>query len=304
MRTRCWAAIRSSTSSLQLVTKFSPPGNTAAVYTLATGWINDLYQGLGPTDGTGIYGYADQFIVLGDASAVVLGPAPIVDLTRYLGSWYEVGSVKQFFSIGLVNTKAVYSPNPDGSIKVENSGNYFFDNGPESTIVGAALPVDETNNKLNVTFFGPASAKPPGNYWIVDLDPRLPVGHRQRSERPHGVPAQPDAHRVRRLLQRASGPGVRQGRQGPHHHDPAARRRVGHRLGLRGGGGVSEGPRWILRVLYVFVISRRARLTPVSGFASGEIGNCDDGRSGSIHDVRDVDDRAQQQALNPAKTPR
>ncbi|MCV7154045.1 lipocalin family protein [Mycolicibacterium pyrenivorans] len=155
----------------QLVTKFSPPGNTAAVYTLATGWINDLYQGLGPTDGNGIYGAPDQYIVMGDTAAVVLGPPPVVDLDSYLGTWYEVGSVKQFFSIGLVNTTAVYSLNPDGSIKVENSGNYFFDNGPESSIVGAALPVDSKNNKLNVRFFGTPSANPPGNYWIVDLDP-------------------------------------------------------------------------------------------------------------------------------------
>ena len=156
---------------LQLVTKFSPPGNTAAVHTLATGWINDLYQGLGPTDGNGIYGNPDQFIVMGDTAAVVLGPPPVVDVDEYLGTWYEVGSVKQFFSIGLVNTKAVYSLNPDGSIKVANSGNYFFNNGPKSTIVGSALPVDPTNNKLNVRFFGPPSANPPGNYWIVDLDP-------------------------------------------------------------------------------------------------------------------------------------
>ncbi len=155
----------------QLVTRFSPPGNTAAVYTLSTGWINDLYQGLGPTDGTGIYGAPDQYIVMGDTAAVVLSPPPVVDLDSYLGTWYEVGSVKQFFSIGLVNTKAVYSLNPDGSIKVENSGNYFFDNGPESTIVGSALPVDPQNNKLNVRFFGPPSDNPPGNYWIVDLDP-------------------------------------------------------------------------------------------------------------------------------------
>lgn len=93
----------------QLVTRFSPPGNTAAVYPLATGWINDLYQGLGPTDGTGIYGAPDGYIVMGDTVAVVLGPPPVVDIDRYLGTWYEVGSVKQFFSIGLVNTKAVYS---------------------------------------------------------------------------------------------------------------------------------------------------------------------------------------------------
>ena len=92
-------------------------------------------------------------------------------MNNYLGTWYEVGSVKQFFSIGLVNTKAVYSLNPDGSIRVENSGNYLFNNGPESSIVGSALPVDPANNKLNVTFFGPASPTPPGNYWIVDLAP-------------------------------------------------------------------------------------------------------------------------------------
>ncbi len=155
----------------QLVTRFSAPGDTAAVYTLASGWINDLYQGLGPADGTGIYGAPDQYIVLGDTSAVVLAPPPVVDVSSYLGTWYEVGSVKQFFSIGLVNTTAVYGLNPDGSISVANSGNYFVADGPKSTIRGTALPVDSTNSKLKVTFFGTPNADPPGNYWIVDLDP-------------------------------------------------------------------------------------------------------------------------------------
>lgn len=155
----------------QLVTRFSAPGDTAAVYTLASGWIKDLYQGLGPTDGAGIYGAPDQYIVLGDTSAVVLAPPPVVDVDSYLGTWYEVGSVKQFFSIGLVNTTAVYGQNTDGSISVVNSGNYFVDNGPLSTIQGTALPVDSTNSRLKVTFFGKPNADPPGNYWIVDLDP-------------------------------------------------------------------------------------------------------------------------------------
>jgi lipocalin len=156
----------------QLVIKRSPPGNTQAVYTLANGWINDMYAGTGPANPVyGIYGAPDQYIVLGQAAAVVLGPPPVVDLNDYLGTWYEVGSVKQFFSIGLVNTTAVYSLNADGSIRVVNSGNYFFDGGPESRIVGTALPVSATNDKLNVTFFGPPSAAPPGNYWIVDLAP-------------------------------------------------------------------------------------------------------------------------------------
>ena len=33
----------------QLVTQFSPPGATQAVYTYADGWINDMYSGTAPT---------------------------------------------------------------------------------------------------------------------------------------------------------------------------------------------------------------------------------------------------------------
>ncbi|CAN5366624.1 hypothetical protein BH09ACT7_BH09ACT7_49850 [soil metagenome] len=158
----------------QLIIKRSPAGNTQAVYTLATGWIDDMYAGNTPTSPGpkyGIYGEPDQFIVMGPTAAVVLGPPPVVDVGQYSGTWYEVGSVKQFFSIGLVNTEAVYTPLPDGSIKVENSGNYFVNNGPQSTIVGNAVSLNADNNKLNVSFLGPAKATEPGNYWIVDLAP-------------------------------------------------------------------------------------------------------------------------------------
>ena len=94
------------------------------------------------------------FLMTG-CTGVPKGIEPVTgfDQQRYLGTWYEVGSVKQFFSIGLVNTTAQYSLNPDGSIRVENSGNYFVNNGPESRIVGAALPVEGSQNKLNVAFF-------------------------------------------------------------------------------------------------------------------------------------------------------
>ncbi len=94
-----------------------------------------------------------------------------VEVERYLGTWYEQGSVKQFFSVGLVNTTANYSLRADGNIRVENRGEYFFDGGPQSRIVGSATPVDDTNARLNVSFTGSTSASPPGNYWIVDLDP-------------------------------------------------------------------------------------------------------------------------------------
>lgn len=59
----------------QILSQFSPPGNTAATQTLAIGWINDMYAGKGPSDpGYGIYGDPGELITLGDATAVVLSP--------------------------------------------------------------------------------------------------------------------------------------------------------------------------------------------------------------------------------------
>jgi hypothetical protein len=64
----------------QVLIKFSPGGNTAAVYTLSTGWINDIYAGAGPTDPIyGLYGTpggyeppGGQQIILGPATGIVL----------------------------------------------------------------------------------------------------------------------------------------------------------------------------------------------------------------------------------------
>ncbi|WP_421845457.1 PE family protein [Mycobacterium sp.] len=64
----------------QLLTGFSPPGATAAVYSLSSGWINDLYAGASPTDPIyGVYGPTGgylppggQQINLGQATGVVL----------------------------------------------------------------------------------------------------------------------------------------------------------------------------------------------------------------------------------------
>jgi lipocalin len=75
-----------------------------------------------------------------------------------------------------VNTTATYSLNENGSIKVENSGNYFFNDGPQSSIIGSAVPVNADNTRLQVGFFffQPNPDEPaaePGNYWILDYAP-------------------------------------------------------------------------------------------------------------------------------------
>jgi hypothetical protein len=59
----------------QLVTKFSPGGNTAAVYTLSTGWINDMFAGKGPSDPMfGLYGTPGGYVAPGGQD-IILGPA-------------------------------------------------------------------------------------------------------------------------------------------------------------------------------------------------------------------------------------
>jgi lipocalin len=111
------------------------------------------------------------------APAPVVAPIPAVpssdpvDPAQFAGTYYEQGSVKQFFSIGLVNTQATYSLNPDGTIKVQNSGNYFFNRGPRSSITGSAVPVNADNTALNVGFGGTPSANPPGTYTILAYAP-------------------------------------------------------------------------------------------------------------------------------------
>jgi lipocalin len=107
------------------------------------------------------------------AAAVPVVPSSVpIDAAQFAGTYYEQGSVKQFFSIGLVNTKATYTLKSDGTLRVQNSGNYFFNRGPKSSITGSAVPVNAINTALNVGFFGAKpSANPPGNYLILDRAP-------------------------------------------------------------------------------------------------------------------------------------
>ncbi|WP_445166884.1 hypothetical protein ACTXG7_24100 [Mycolicibacterium sp. Dal123E01] len=58
---------------LQLVTKPVPAGNTAAVYTLSNGWINDMYAGATPgAPQYGFYPAANQQVIMGPTAAIGL----------------------------------------------------------------------------------------------------------------------------------------------------------------------------------------------------------------------------------------
>lgn len=101
-----------------------------------------------------------------------------VDLSRYLGTWYEIASYPQRFQAGCTATTATYSLRDDGTIDVLNRCRKGGLDGKLDEAKGRARVVDEvTQAKLEVSFFGPFW----GDYWIIDLDPEgyryAVVGH-------------------------------------------------------------------------------------------------------------------------------
>jgi apolipoprotein D and lipocalin family protein len=90
-----------------------------------------------------------------------------VELSRYLGTWYEIASYPQRFQAGCTATTATYSLRDDGLIAVHNQCRKGGLDGKLDAADGRARVVDEaTNAKLEVSFFGPLW----GDYWIIDLD--------------------------------------------------------------------------------------------------------------------------------------
>ena len=90
-----------------------------------------------------------------------------VDLSRYVGRWYEISRLPNGFQKKCADmVTANYTMRADGKIGVINrcrkaSGEY-------ATAKGRAKIVDKkTNAKLKVTFFWPFY----GDYWILDLGP-------------------------------------------------------------------------------------------------------------------------------------
>ncbi len=109
-----------------------------------------------------------------------LQTVPKVELSRYLGTWYELASFPQSFSRGCTGSTANYSLLPDGDIQVINSCRLESLEGKEKVATGRARVVDkETNARLEVSFFRPFW----GAYWIIQLDPEYRyavVGHPSR----------------------------------------------------------------------------------------------------------------------------
>lgn len=89
-----------------------------------------------------------------------------LDLTRYLGTWYEIASTKPIFQRDCVCVTATYNLRDDGKVQVLNSCRKFDVNAPEEIAEGVAETSDHPA-KFNVSFGG--IRFPLTNYWVVDL---------------------------------------------------------------------------------------------------------------------------------------
>lgn len=98
-----------------------------------------------------------------------LGPletVPHVELSRYLGTWYEIANFPQSFQRGCTGTTATYTLRDDGELNVLNRCRKGSLEGEESSAMGRARVVDRVSQaKLEVSFFRPFW----GDYWIIQL---------------------------------------------------------------------------------------------------------------------------------------
>lgn len=122
------------------------------------------------------------------------GSIPIVcdlELTRYLGTWYEIGRLSAKQQQGLDHVSATYSLKSNNNIKVYNQG---YKNNKKRSITGRAwLRHRKCNGALYVRFFWPFKAeynviklasdyryavvmgKSKDSLWILSRSPKMSV---------------------------------------------------------------------------------------------------------------------------------
>ena len=126
---------------------------------------------LGALGALALSGCATVFSKHPVGNRAVREPAKPVEISRYLGRWYELARYEQGFQKDCEGVSADYARREDGMISVLNRCRK-----PDGTIKdanGRAKIVDPaTNAKLKVSFFGPFY----GDYWVLDHAEELPQG--------------------------------------------------------------------------------------------------------------------------------
>ncbi|MGN6307343.1 MAG: lipocalin family protein [Mesorhizobium sp.] len=97
---------------------------------------------------------------------------PHLDLNKYLGRWYEICRLPlRWEDETATDITANYSLNDVGNVRVDNR--CFDEDGKPSQAVGEAVPIDDANSRLKVTFLPEFVRWVPftkGDYWVLKID--------------------------------------------------------------------------------------------------------------------------------------
>lgn len=107
-----------------------------------------------------------------------LATISMLDVPRYMGSWYEIAKYPNWFQRKCVkNTRADYSAQADGKVRVMNI--CTTKEGEVTEATGEARQTGgSTSPKLEVRFAPAWLSLIPlvwGDYWVIDLDPAYQV---------------------------------------------------------------------------------------------------------------------------------
>ncbi len=87
-----------------------------------------------------------------------------LDISRYMGLWYEIARYDHYFERGMTKVTATYTLLPDGKIRVVNAG---YKDDVKDTAVGRAFCPDKAQpGKLKVSFFLWFYS----DYYVLELD--------------------------------------------------------------------------------------------------------------------------------------
>jgi apolipoprotein D and lipocalin family protein len=97
-----------------------------------------------------------------------------LDVPRYAGVWFEIAKYPNWFQrMCASNTKAEYSPQPNGTVRVVNR--CTTDDGKTKEALGVARQIGAASSpKLEVQFTPAWLSFIPflwADYWVIDLDP-------------------------------------------------------------------------------------------------------------------------------------
>jgi apolipoprotein D and lipocalin family protein len=106
--------------------------------------------------------FGGLFVGCATKPSVDLTPVTDVQLSRYLGTWYEIARFDHWFERDMTHAKASYEMRDDGHINVSNT---VLKNGKKKTATAIAKTT-ATPGLLRVSFFRPFY----GDYRILWLD--------------------------------------------------------------------------------------------------------------------------------------